>query len=142
MKDEPIIVERTLIAPVARVWKALTSKDDMKQWYFDIADFKPKPGFEFQFWGGSDDKQYLHLCRITDAAIGKKLSYSWRYDGYEGNSQVTFELFPDGNKTRLKLTHEGSDTFSKNGLDFARESFAEGWTQIVDKMLREFVETP
>ncbi|MCL4540124.1 MAG: hypothetical protein M1378_11115 [Bacteroidetes bacterium] len=27
----------------------------------------------------------------------KKLAYSWRYEGHEGNSRVTFELFPKGN---------------------------------------------
>src|SRR5204862_6298678 len=104
---EPLIVERTFNAPVAQVWKAITNRDEMKQWYFDLAEFKPEVGFEFQFSAGPDDKQYLHLCKVTEVVAGRKIAYSWIYEGYEGYSVVTFELFPEGNKTKLKLTHEG-----------------------------------
>jgi uncharacterized protein YndB with AHSA1/START domain len=82
----------------------------------------------------------LHLCKITEVVIGKKLSYSWRYDGYEGNSFVTFELFPEGNKTRLKLTHKGLETFPINNPDFAKENFIDGWTYITGTSLKEFLE--
>src|SRR5579864_2160691 len=89
--DQPFVIERTFDAPVSKVWKALTDKDEMKQWYFDLPDFKPEVGFEFQFTGGKDGRSYLHLCKITKVEVGKKLTYSWRYEGYEGNSFVTFE---------------------------------------------------
>jgi len=52
MKDEPIVIERTFDAPVAKVWKAITDKDAMKQWYFDLPEFKAEVGFEFQFLAG------------------------------------------------------------------------------------------
>ena len=70
----------------------------------------------------------------------KKLKYSWRYDGYEGNSFVTFELFAEGRKTRLKLTHEGLETFPERNPDFGKGSFVEGWTSILGSSLKEFVE--
>ena len=112
----------------------------MKNWSFDLAEFKPEIGFEFQFLAGKDEKKYLHLCRITEVIAHKKLAYSWRYDGYEGNSYVTFELSAEGNKTRLRLTHEGIETFPKVIADFARENFVEGWTYTVEKALRGFLE--
>ena len=34
--DSPFIIERTYNAPRNKVWRAITSKDDMKQWYFDL----------------------------------------------------------------------------------------------------------
>ena len=141
MKKEPFVIERIYSAPVEKIWKAITDKDEMKQWYFDLSEFKPVVGFEFQFPGeGRRGEKYLHLCKITDVVPHKKLTYSWRYDGYEGNSFVTFELFEEGDKTRLKLTHEGLETFPLNNPDFAKESFAEGWTYIIGKSLKEFVE--
>jgi uncharacterized protein YndB with AHSA1/START domain len=140
MKNEPFVIERTLNAPAEKVWKAITDKDQMKQWYFDLAEFKPEVGFEFTFVGGSEEKSYLHLCKITEVVPGKKLQYSWRYDEYPGNSFVTFELFPDGDKTRLKLTHEGLETFPTDNKDFARSSFEAGWTYIIGKSIVEFVE--
>jgi uncharacterized protein YndB with AHSA1/START domain len=141
MKKEPFIIERTYNAPVEKVWKAITDKNEMKQWYFDLAEFKPVVGFEFQFTGeGHKGEKYLHLCKITDVVPDKKLAYSWRYEGFEGISFVTFELFDEAGKTRLKLTHEGLETFPANNPDFAKESFAEGWTHIIGKSLKEFVE--
>ena len=140
MKSEPFVIERIYNAPIEKVWKALTDKDQMKQWYFDLDSFKPEVGFEFQFEGGSESKRYLHICKITEVIPGKKLSYSWRYDGYEGNSYVTFELFAEGDKTRLQLRHEGLDTFPMNNPDFAKQSFAGGWTHIIGSSLKDFVE--
>ena len=61
MKNEPVIIERTYKASIERVWKAITDKDQMKQWHFDLAEFKPEVGFKFQFYGGDEKKQYLHL---------------------------------------------------------------------------------
>ena len=140
MKSEPLIVERTYNAPADRVWNALTDINQIRQWYFKLADFKAEPGFEFQFEGGREGRVYLHKCRITEVVPGKKLQYSWRYEGYEGNSFVTFELFPEGNQTRLKLTHAGLETFPASNPDLARENFAAGWNDIIGKNLKEFLE--
>ncbi len=141
MKNKPIVIESTYNLPISELWKAITDKDEMKQWYFDIAEFKAEIGFEFQFIAGKDEKKYLHLCKITEVVVGKKLSYSWRYDGYGGNSEVSFELSAEGAKSRLKLTHEGLDTFPKSNPDFGRENFVEGWTYIIGTALKKFAET-
>lgn len=140
MKNEPFVIERTYQAPVEKVWKAITDKDQMKEWYFDLAAFKPEVGFEFQFEAGEPGKQYLHVCKITEVVAGRKITYSWRYDGYEGTSFVTFELFPEGDKTRLKLTHAGLETFPASNPDFAKKNFAAGWTDIIGTALKGFVE--
>jgi uncharacterized protein YndB with AHSA1/START domain len=142
MSSQPVVIERTIDAPVSRVWDALTQNEQMKKWYFNLADFIPVVGFEFQFTGTSkENKEYMHRCTITELVPLKKLAYSWRYDGYPGNSLVTFELFEEGKKTRLKLTHAGIESFSGGGPDFAKENFAEGWTYIVDKSLKSYLES-
>jgi len=140
MKNEPLVLERTFNAPIDKVWKAITDKDNMKQWYFDLAEFRPEVGFEFQFTGGTEENAYLHLCRITEVEPGRKLTYSWRYEGYAGNSFVTFELFPEGDKTRLKLTHAGLETFPASNPDLRRENFEAGWTQIIGTNLKNYLE--
>lgn len=141
MKNEPFVIERVYQAPLEKVWKAITDKDQMKRWHFDLPEFRPEVGFEFQFEGGTEEKSYLHLCQVTEVVPGQKLTYSWRYDGYEGNSFVTWELFAEGtDRTRLKLTHAGLETFPKHITDFARENFEAGWTDFVGELLKNFVE--
>lgn len=140
MNKEPFVIERTFNAPADAVWQAITDKDQMKEWYFNLASFQPVVGFEFQFTGGSEAESYLHLCRITAVVPGKKLAYTWKYDKYPGESEVTFELFPEGDKTRVKLTHAGLETFPAGKPDFARESFAAGWTEIIGTSLKNYLE--
>lgn len=141
MQTAPFVIERTYNAPVEKVWAAITDRDQMKQWYFDIADFRAELGAEFFFYGlGPEGQQFKHLCQVTELEPGSKLTYSWRYEGFEGNSFVTFELFPEGDKTRVKLTHAGLETFPQENASFRKENFMAGWTQLIGTSLKEFVE--
>jgi len=136
---EVVVVERTLNAPIARVWKALTDANQMRQWYFDLKEFKPQVGFEFEFVVEHEGNRYHHLCQVTDVVPQKKIAYSWRYKGEPGDSLVTFELFGEGNKTRVKVTHTGIETFPKTPA-YARKNFENGWTAIIGTELKQFVE--
>jgi len=136
---EAVVIERTFNAAVARVWEALTDADEMRVWYFDLKEFKPEVGFEFEFTVEHEGTRYHHLCKITEVIPQKKIAYTWRYAGEEGDSLVTFELFPEGDKTRLKLTHEGLETFPKLPA-FARTNFERGWTEIIGSSLKQYVE--
>ena len=55
MKTEPFVIERTYNVSIDKVWQAITDKEKMKQWYFDLSDFKPEVGFEFTFPGKGRD---------------------------------------------------------------------------------------
>lgn len=138
--NQPIVIEESYNAPVDKVWKALVDSSEMKRWYFDLPAFRPEAGREFQFTAGPDSKKYVHLCKVTQVVPRKKIAYSWRYEGYEGNSLVSFELFSEGPKTKVKLTHVGVDTFPKSNPDFARKNFAEGWTSILGEGLKNYLE--
>jgi uncharacterized protein YndB with AHSA1/START domain len=134
-----IIIEQSFDATSDKVWKALTDNSQMKEWYFDIDSFRPEVGFKFHFTAGDDKKKYLHLCEITEVIPGKKISYTWRYNDFEGNSLLSFELFDEGNYTRLKLIHSGLETFPNLPV-FSPESFRKGWDYIIGISLKEFLE--
>ena len=136
---DAVVVERTLNAPVAKVWKALTDVDQMREWYFDLKEFKPEVGFEFEFVVEHEGNSYHHLCCVTEVIPQKKIAYTWRYKGESGDSLVTFELFGEGNKTRVKVTHTGIETFPKIPA-YARKNFEAGWTAIIGTELKQFVE--
>jgi uncharacterized protein YndB with AHSA1/START domain len=133
-------IENIFDATVSDVWRAITEKELMKQWYFDLAEFKPEVGFVFEFKGeGTEGTPYMHRCEITEVVFEKKLSHTWSYVGYGGMSYLTFELFAIGNKTKLVLTHAGLESFPAEVVDFAYHNFEEGWNQIICISLTDFL---
>jgi len=141
MSNQNVIVERIFDADIKLVWKALTVKELMKEWYIEVEEFKTIVGFKFEFWGGEKgDKQWKHLCEITEVVPEKKLTYSWKYKGYNGMSYVTFELFELTNGTNLKLTHSGVDSFPAGIPELAIHNFENGWNQAINDSLQEFLE--
>jgi len=133
----PFIAEYVYDAPVENVWQALIDKTAMKEWYFDqIVSFEPIEGFEFQF--SNDGSTYQKEWIVMRVITGSLLAHSWAYKGYAGNSEVTFELFAEGRKTMLRLTHTGLESFTEEG-HFARERFVDGWERILGENLRRYV---
>lgn len=137
-KADPLIIERIFNAPVDLVWRSLTVTEEIRQWSFSDTDFEPVVGFEFHFTAKNEGIEYHHSCVVTDVIPLKRLTYSWRYDGYEGDSVVDFELYAEGNTTKLKLTHRGLQTFPSLPA-FAKANFAEGWTSLTG-FLKDHVE--
>ena len=140
MNSDPVIVEETYTSSPAMIWSALTNSAEMRQWYFEIADFKPTLGFEFNFKAGRPGSEVVHLCRVTEVVPKRKIAYSWRYEGVAGNSLVAFELIPEGEKTQVRITHSGLETFPKSHPDLARENFVEGWRAILGESLKSYLE--
>jgi uncharacterized protein YndB with AHSA1/START domain len=138
-KTEPVVVERTYDASPAKVWRAISTRNEIKHWFFDLEGFKPEVGVDFRFDVEHEGFKYLHRCRITELVPGKKLAYTWRFEGYKGDSLVTFELFPEGKRTKLRLTHEGLETFPKIP-QLEKKRFNEGWTMFIGTELKKFVE--
>lgn len=123
------------------VWRALTERDLMRQWYFDLTEFRAEVGFKFEFWAGEDHgKQWKHLCEVTEVEPETKIGYSWKYDGYSGISYVLFELFDANGGTLLKLTHSGIDTFPADVPELALHNFETGWNHIINNSLKNFLE--
>jgi uncharacterized protein YndB with AHSA1/START domain len=139
MNSAPLVIERLFNAPMEAVWKAITDKDQLKQWFFDVPEFRPELDFEFRFEAGKEDVCYLHLCKITEVVTGRKLTYSWRYEGFSGYSLVSFELFAEGDQTRLKLTHEGLETFPMSQPGFLNGYYIPEWIDIIGSSLKQFI---
>ncbi|HWZ04854.1 MAG TPA: SRPBCC domain-containing protein [Mucilaginibacter sp.] len=142
MKNEPVVVERTYNAPVKSVWEAITDLEKMQQWYFPmLEEFEPEVGFETRFDVVTPDTVYLHIWKIKEVIPFKKISYEWKFGGYPGDSIVSWELFPDGEGTKLILTHTGIETFRGDlHPDLAVNNFVAGWTDLIGTKLREYVE--
>ena len=138
---EPIVVQQTFNAPVSSVWRAITDKDQMRQWFFEtMTDFRPESGFETEFIVRCEDKDYQHLWKVTQVVPEKRIAYDWRYGGYPGSSTVVWELAETPDGTSLTLTHEGHDTFPQDDPVFSRDAGQRGWEWFMCESLKAFLE--
>ncbi|WP_288789407.1 SRPBCC family protein [Elizabethkingia miricola] len=136
-----VIVTETYNVPVEQVWKAITDKDEMKIWYFDIPNFVLKEGAVFDFFEPGDEKKYLHRCQVLGFEPNRFLKHTWTHpDHSRGSSELLWELEKTDNGTKLTLTHTGLDSFSDAGADFAKENYKTGWNEILGKSLKNFLE--
>ncbi len=136
--DTPFVMEQVYEASTPEVWQALTNENKMRKWYFpQLKQFEPVVGFEFVFT--NDGSPYQKEWRVTKVIDGRVFAHSWIYKSYPGSSEVTFELFKEGDKTRLKLTHTGLASFP-NDPHFARHRFEDGWKQIIGSNLKNYLE--
>jgi uncharacterized protein YndB with AHSA1/START domain len=140
-EESPIIIEQIFDSPIKNVWNSITEITQMRQWYFsNIPKFKPKVGFETKFNVKSQDRNFLHKWKIINVIHEKLITYNWKYEGYSGDSNVTFELFNDNNKTKLRLTHQVVESFADNISEFKRESCEAGWKYFIQQSLKEFLQ--
>lgn len=136
----PITFETHYAAAPERVWQAITDKELMKQWYFDIPDFELKVNATFNFYEPGNERKFHHRCVIKEIVPNRKFQHTWTYPELsKGSSLLTWELIPDGNGTLVKLTHSGIESFADGGKDFAQENYEAGWNEILGKLLKEFL---
>lgn len=138
---ENVKVSVKVNAPVDKVWNALTDKEQMKNWYFDIPDFELKEGNAFNFYEPGEGRKFHHHCEITEVVPQEKLKHSWTYpDVSKEKTLVKWELKPENEGTVVTLVHKGLENFHHLGEDFYPESFQKGWEDILGKALKEYVE--
>lgn len=141
MSRDVVHVEVTYDAPVSKVWRALTDKDIVKKWYFDIPDYSVETGAEFSFYNAANGGGCLHHCKILEVCDKSRLRYSWSYPNQsKGSSVVTWELIPRGTATSVRLTHEGLGSLADAGEMFSAEKFDEAWNNILGKSLCNYLE--
>lgn len=142
-KEHPIHLEKEVDASPAKVWKALTNQEDLKEWYFDFEGrFRAEPGQEFTWEAGpSDDKMWLHKARVIDVVPDQKLSHTWEYLGYSGQAILTWKLKElPGGKTLINTRFEFTEPFDPSEKALRRKNFMEGWKHIVLHSLPEYLQ--
>jgi uncharacterized protein YndB with AHSA1/START domain len=139
----PIKHQITYKAPVAKVWDALTKREQLKKWYFDFPDtFIAEKGSVFEWTAGPPGgKQWLHRGEVTEVVAGKKLVHTWEYPGYSGKAQVTWEIEPlPGDHTALNFSFAILVPFDAKEEGLKRKNFLSGWNDILNVGLKQFVE--
>jgi uncharacterized protein YndB with AHSA1/START domain len=136
-----IEVNQLINAPITAVWEALTVKDVMKKWYFDIPDFKLEVGAVFNFYEDETNKKFHHQCTVLEIIPNEKFVHTWTYPAFsDGVSEVSWILKPiSENETQVQLIHTGIENFLSAGPEFQIANFEMGWTAFVKTILRNFL---
>lgn len=136
---QPIIKEITVNAPISKVWKAITEKDQLAKWFHTSNDYIFEEGRTFHMDAMHEGKNYLHTLTITKIEPEKKLGLDWFIDGDCGITHVLYELKAEGDKTLVKVTHSGFDKYGTEAEN-NREGYNVGWDHVLNTLLKEYVE--
>lgn len=130
-------LERTLHAPVDRVWAALTEADQITQWYgpgdefrIEVLEWDCRVGGKYRVAMHHKDGQ-VHTCFGVFEALepNQRIAYSWSWEGQPPmDTLVTFALSVDGDRTRLDFTHSGFPA------EEAREQHRMGWNGSLERL--------
>lgn len=129
--SDGIRLERVLDAPAETVWRYLTEAELRRQWFMGGTD--ATAGGEFELIVdhdnlSEDDVPYPESyaaskgARFTDKVLRFEPPRLLETTFGENRGIVTYELFPEGDGTRLVLTHSG--IASPAGF----QDFGGGWT--------------
>lgn len=137
MINEPLVIEQALDYSIENVWSAITTFEEMKEWYFPMLEsFEPVVNFETKFKVENKGMEYLHIWKVAEVVPLKKISYEWKFGGYPGNSLLSFELYGQHSKALLILVHNNLESFRGDIYhDLSKENFRLGWQQIIGKNL-------
>src|SRR5688500_11427569 len=101
--------------------------------------FEQVERFEFTFYGEKGDVKFLHNCKVLIVIKEKTIKWLCTYEEVHGQTDVTFELFPEGQQTRLKVTHEGLEKLPQDD-NYAKSNFEAGWNELIGPLIKKHVE--
>jgi len=128
---DAIRLERVLDAPAETVWRYLTEAELRSRWFMGGTDAKPEG--EFDLLVDHDRLSDQGVPYPENYAAHKGATWTEKVIRFEParllettfqsgkNGTVTYELFPDGDRTRLVLTHSGITSGT------GAQDFGSGW---------------
>lgn len=140
MNEVPVIKEVVLNASAEHVWQAITDNKKMRHWYFDIQEFIAVPGYNFKMYGEKKGVKFPISCVVREADPFRRLSYSWSYDDFPGETLVIFDLTPKGDQTEVRLTHSGLELIAAEYTDLSVKNHQDGWDFIIGSSLKQYLE--
>ena len=101
-EDATVELERLLPGPAERVWEHLTQPELLAEW-LPLTHLEPREGGAVTLRPDGPDGPEVQGV-VTRCEPPHVLSFTWSEPG-AAPSEVTFELLPEGDAVRLRLTH-------------------------------------
>ena len=127
--DTRLVIKRTFQAPADKLFKAWTTPTLMQEWFApgDMtvpsleADVREGGTYRITMLEAGGEKHTTYGT-YKEVVPGKRLVYTWQWEGSEEETLVTIEFYSRSERTtELVLTHERFTTVQ------AKESHNKGW---------------
>lgn len=129
-QTQSLMFELELEHSPAKVWRALTEPELLKEWLLPAVDLKLEAGAAFTLkapafpgWDGTVSCQFVEIEPL------RKLAYTWRVPFLE--TVVTFTLTPTATGTRLLIEQAGFDEQQRREHGGARY----GWNMMSGRLI-------
>lgn len=133
-----ITVETTVAAPLARVWRAYTTPEEIIQWNAASDDWHTTAATVDLRVGGA----FSSRMEAKDGSFGfdfagvyTRVDHEARIEYEFGDRKAQVEFLPEPTGIRVRVTFEAEATHS---IDQQRE----GWQAILDRFARHVIERP
>jgi uncharacterized protein YndB with AHSA1/START domain len=137
---DDVIVKQNFKVSIETLWSVITEHNQMIEWFFEnIPEFKPSVGFKTQFLVENEDRKFTHLWEIIEVIPNQKIVYNWKYEEYEGEGLVFFELLEHEKGSSIILTNKWIGDFPQDIPEFSRESCIGGWQYFIKDRLKEYL---
>ena len=139
-KKDPITIEHLYSSSIEAIWSALTDIDEMRQWYFDNIDaFVPEVGSCSRFVVESGGRTFTHLWKVTEVVPQQRISYNWHYEEYDGDSDITFDIVPQGKGTLVRISMSITKDYPEGIPEFSVKSGIAGWNYLLKERLEPYL---
>ena len=132
-------LERSLHAPIATVWRALTTATEIARWFGPSDDFRlevlawdcrPGGGYRVAMHDPTGNT-YTCVGQFREVDEPHRLSYTWSWEGQPPmDTLVAYDLTEAGETTQLRFSHTGFPA------EEARAQHEQGWTGSMARLQR------
>ena len=102
-----LVFEELLPHPIEAVWSALTDRAAISDWLMETAEFEPVVGSRFRLKTERLAPDGWVDAEVTELDPPRRMAWAWSVKDGNLPTTVTFELVPESEGIRLKLTHVG-----------------------------------
>ncbi|MDH3293955.1 MAG: TIGR03086 family metal-binding protein [Acidimicrobiia bacterium] len=126
---DPIVIERLLDTNPEETFALLTEPERIRRWLAVTTSVDLRVGGEYRFVCVPG---HVAAGQVTEIEPGKRVVYSWGWEGNPevppGSTSLIVELEPEGERTRIRLTHEGL-------VGVWAERHVDGWNHHLDRLV-------
>lgn len=139
-----VVTDEVVIeAPVAVVWRVLTSAPEMERWFASEVRLEARVGSvgSMAFNDPSGEARHRTPLTVVEVDEPRRFAYRWEYDEAEapgpGNSMlVVFELDDLGESTRVRVTESGFDRrgWAPDVVEGTVNDHVTGWREVLARL--------